>query len=31
VFDRLAADPFLPGYIEVYIRDVLNIGLTRRN
>jgi hypothetical protein len=31
VFDRFAADPYLPGYVEIYIRDVLNVGLTQRN
>lgn len=31
VFDRIAADPYLPGYVEVYIRDVLNTGLARRS
>ncbi|WP_433660539.1 hypothetical protein ACQPW1_47770 [Nocardia sp. CA-128927] len=30
VFDRIAADPYLPAFLEIYIRDVLEIGLTRR-
>ncbi|WP_433337403.1 hypothetical protein [Spirillospora sp. CA-294931] len=30
VFDGIAANPWLPLYVEIYIRDVLGIGLTRR-
>ncbi|MBT2407449.1 MULTISPECIES: hypothetical protein [unclassified Streptomyces] len=30
VFDRMATDAWLPGFVEHYIRDVLGIGLTRR-
>jgi len=31
VFDRIAANPWLPEFIEIYIRDVLGIPLTRRD
>ncbi|WP_069161349.1 hypothetical protein [Nocardia altamirensis] len=30
VFDRIAASPYLPGFLEIYIREVLEIELTRR-
>src|SRR5690349_21166871 len=30
VFDRMAANPWLPEHTEIYIRDVLGISLTRR-
>jgi len=30
VFDRIAANPWLPEYVEIYLRDVLGIALTRR-
>lgn len=30
VFDHMAANPWLPDFIEIYIRDVLGIALTRR-
>ncbi|WP_163568104.1 hypothetical protein [Fodinicola feengrottensis] len=30
VFARIDADPWLPEFIEIYIRDVLGIGLARR-
>lgn len=29
-FERMAAAPWLPGYVEIYIRDHLGIGLRRR-
>ncbi|MCJ0869283.1 hypothetical protein [Streptomyces sp. AP-93] len=31
VFDRMATDPWLPEFLELYVRDVLGIGLTRRD
>jgi hypothetical protein len=30
VFNHRDSEPWLPGFIEIYIRDVLGIGLTRR-
>ncbi|MFF3215097.1 hypothetical protein ACFYYB_31195 [Streptomyces sp. NPDC002886] len=31
VFDRMASDPWLPEFLELYVRDVLGIALTRRD
>lgn len=31
VFDRLATIPWLPEFVEIYIRDVLGIAITRRD
>lgn len=31
VFDRMPADPWLPEFVELYVWDVLGIGLTRRD
>jgi len=28
-FDRIAANPWLPEFVEIYIRDVLGITLSR--
>ncbi|WP_309112823.1 hypothetical protein [Saccharothrix sp.] len=30
VFDRMAENPWLPEFVEIYVRDVLGVGLTRR-
>lgn len=30
VFDRMAGNPWLPEFVEIYIREVLGIGVTRR-
>ncbi|MFE4633738.1 hypothetical protein ACFRJ1_10210 [Streptomyces sp. NPDC056773] len=31
VFDRMAGDPWLPEFLELYVQDVLGIGLARRD
>ncbi|MFD7261211.1 hypothetical protein [Streptomyces sp. NPDC059874] len=31
VFDGMAESPWLPGFVENYVRDVLGIGLSRRD
>ncbi|WP_371618186.1 hypothetical protein [Streptomyces sp. NBC_00454] len=31
VFERMAADPWLPEFVELYVQDVLGIPLTRRD
>ncbi|MFF1412209.1 hypothetical protein ACFVX6_20980 [Streptomyces sp. NPDC058289] len=31
VFDRMAGDPWLPEFVELYVQDVLGIALTRRD
>ena len=31
VFERIAANPWLPEFIEIHIRDVLGVGITRKD
>lgn len=31
VFDRIAANPWLPEFVEIYIRDVLELAIARRD
>ncbi|MCM1975837.1 MULTISPECIES: hypothetical protein [unclassified Streptomyces] len=31
VFERMAGDPWLPEFVELYVQDVLGIALTRRD
>lgn len=30
-FDRMDENPWLPEYVEIYLRDDLNVNLSRRN